>query len=154
MKLHTSNEILSVLGNIIHADTQKHGRRIDLTLSEVHELTGPGSLDFGGSEFREAPAEVIRPQKKQPDDDYGWWTLDGGTYIATCNESIELDENSMAVVAPHPHSLSAGLKVNTAVLDSDAASHSKSITLLIEVPEIGCNIKENARFATLFLISE
>jgi len=154
MKLNRSKDILSKLGNIVHADTQKHGHRIDLTLSEVHKLTGPGSLDFGGSEFREAPSEVVRPQKKQSDDDYGWWSLESGTYIVACNESIELDDSGIAVVTPHPHSLKAGLTVNTTVIDAGATANTETITLLIKVPEKGCNIKENARFASLFLISE
>lgn len=154
MKLNSSKEILSALDNIIHADTQTHDQRVDLTLSEVRKLTGPGSLDFGGSEFRKAPTEIVPPQRKQSDDDYGWWTLIGGTYIAVCNESLDLSDGRVAVAAPHPHSLSAGLMVNTSVIDEDTAAHTEKIILLIEVTETGCKIKENARFASLFLLSE
>lgn len=150
MALLNSNELVKNISNVIHQDTQKQDLCLDLTLSEIYTFTGAGSLDFGGSEFEEASAEKIKPQKKDPDDKYGWWKLEGGVYQAVCNESFKPTENCALIIVPHVHAQKAGVMVNPVVAERDPDD--SSIRLLIHVPKPGCNIKENARFASAYLV--
>lgn len=151
MALIKSDELTKNINDLIHLDTQKQQYCLDLTLSEVHTFTGPGSLDFGGSEFEPASTQIIKPKKKNPDDKYGWWTLQEGIYRAVCNESFKPLENHSIFIVPHEHAQDAGLMVNTVIADRN--QNSETIRLLIQVPKSGCNIKENARFASAYMVS-
>ena len=150
MSLLQSDEVLKYLSNIIHKDTQQHERHIDLTVSEIHLLTGSGSLDFGGSEFKAAQSVPVSAEKRNSDDKYGWWQLKKGTYRAFFNESINEGQDYTAIVSPQIHTQEAGLVSNTYLIASGEAVG--TLSLNFTVPETGCNIKENARFASLFLI--
>lgn len=147
MKLLESEEILEQISDIIHEDTQLHDRHLDLTVAEVHRLTESGSLDFGGSEFTPAGTEPINPEKRNPNDDYGWWDLKIDTYKAVFNESIEIADNSIAIITPHSHAEKAGLIINTLFLTSK--DDLNDLEMYFHVPVAGCKIKENARIATL-----
>jgi hypothetical protein len=149
MILLQSDELDNHLQSIIHRDTQQHKSHFDLTVAEIHRFTKAGSLDFGGSEFEPAGKELLDPQKNDGDD-YGWWHLAKGTYQATMNEQIKDTEDTIAVIAPHPHALEAGLIANTQ-LPSDNGR--QLLTMNFSVPQIGCNIKENARIAELYLLA-
>lgn len=151
MTLFKSNEIKKNIHNLVHQDTQQQEYCLDLTLSEIHEFTGAGSLDFGGSEFEPASTQIMKPEKKNTDDKYGWWKLSGGIYRAVCNESFKPLENHSIFITPHVHAQEAGLMVNTVIADRN--QNSDAIRLLIQVPDAGCNIKENARFASAFMVS-
>lgn len=146
MQLLTSAELSDHLQNIVHEDTQLHETRIDLTVDEVSKLKQAGSLDFGGSEFEPAKADIIKPRKKNEDDDYGWWNLEAGSYKARFNEELSLNEKMLALMNLHYHARQAGIVANTQLI-----GYSGSLEMLFNVPEVGCNIKENARFATLYL---
>ena len=151
MILLQSDELTNHLASIIHQDTQQHENHFDLTVSTIHELTEAGSLDFGGSEFQPANKRPVETQKKNPDDDYGWWHLSKGMYQATMNEQVKEFEDTIAFVAPHSHVQQAGIIGNTLILSSE--EEGESITMNFRVPKAGCNIKENARFAVLYLLA-
>lgn len=134
--------------DLLHLDTQEFPFGVDLTVAEVHQITGPGSLDFGGSEFEEAPTELLEPVKRNPDDDYGWWPLQQGTYLIRYNEGVELDDDEVGLVQPHPRLMLAG-------------GHHPSFTVfgaeddlftLLSVGSGGCNIKENSRVSRLLIL--
>ena len=148
MKLLTSENFSTHFTNIIHAGTQQHERCMDLTVDSIEKITQPGSLDFGGSEFAPAGTEAIVPKKKNDDDDYGWWGLEGGTYQIKCNEELSLNEETLAFITPHEHAQKAGMVVNTQVMSS-----SGELELTIGVPETGVNIKENGRVAVAFVFA-
>lgn len=152
MKLLESEEILEQTSNIIHDDTQLHGQHVDLTVAEVHQLTKAGSLDFGGSEFTQAGTKPIDPDRRNPNDDYGWWNLKIDTYKAIFNESIEVPENSIAVITPHSHAEQAGLIINTLFISPE--DDLNGLGMYFHVPVAGCKIKENARIATLRFLSK
>lgn len=151
MILLQADELINHVGSIIHQETQQHENHIDLTVAKIHQFTEAGSLDFGGSEFQSAQKRVIDPQKKNKDDDYGWWHLRKGIYQATMNEKIEEFEDTIAFLAPHSHTQEAGIISNTNIFSG--SEEGKSITMNFRVPETGCNIKENARFAVLYLLA-
>jgi hypothetical protein len=151
MILLNSEELINHIGSIIHRDTQQHDNHFDLTVSEIHQFTEAGSLDFGGSEFQAAEQRLISPQKKNEGDDYGWWHLSKGVYQATMNEEITKFEDTIALLAPHNHAQKAGIISNTHILYNK--EEGQQLTLNFRVPKAGCNIKENARFAVLYILA-
>lgn len=151
MILLKSDELSDHLDSIIHQETQQHKNHYDLTVNEIHKVTEAGSLDFGGSEFQPADTQRIDPQKKDEDDDYGWWHLPKGTYKAVMNETLKEFEDTIALLSPHAHAQQAGIITNNVILSSEEEGH--SITVNFTVPKAGCNIKENARFAVLYLLA-
>lgn len=150
MKLLPSEDILDLTDNIIHEDTQLHEQHLDLTVAEVHQLTEAGSLDFGGSEFTQAGTKPINPKKINPNDDYGWWDLKIDTYKAVLNESVEVPENTIAVITPHIHAEKSGIIINTLFISAE--DDLEDLSIYFHVPVVGCKIKENARIATLRLL--
>ena len=149
MSLVRGNVITNYLESIIHEETQLHDDRFDLTINKIRQLTEAGSLDFGGSEFQPAEGRTMDPQKKNENDDYGWWHLRRGTYQAIMNETVTDLKEKVGIIAPHDHLRQTGIVATTSIVTSPK---NQSIILNFTVPEAGCNIKENARFATLFLL--
>lgn len=147
MKLLPSKDILYSTKNIIHENTQLHKQHLDLTVCEIHRLTGAGSLDFGGSEFTPAESKSIDPEKENSNDSYGWWDLKNDTYKAVFNESFEIPENTIALITPHSHAEKTGMIINTLFITPD--DNLKDLYICFHVPVAGCKIKENARIATL-----
>jgi hypothetical protein len=145
-----SSELRNHVNSIIHEETQQHNTHFDLTVNSIHKYTKAGSLDFGGSEFKAAEKELITPQKNQGDD-YGWWNLPQGHYQATMNETIQEAEDTVALVGLHAHARAAGIISNASMLATE--ERGTPITLNFTTPGPGCNIKENARFAVLYLLA-
>ena len=108
MTLHDKEQVAKRLENLVHLDTQGFSLGVDLTVAEVHRLTGGGKLDFGGSEFEAAETEKVTPEKADPEDDYGWWHLEAGTYLVRYNEHLKLAEGELGLVSPHTRLLQAG----------------------------------------------
>lgn len=150
MILLKEEELRNHLESIVHQDTQQHSNHFDLTISEINKFTEAASLDFGGSEFQPADTEVVNPQKTKGED-YGWWHLSEGVYQATMNEKIKEFEDTIAVLTPHIHTQKAGIITNTALLSKE--EEGQTVTMNFRVPAAGCNIKENARFASLYLLA-
>lgn len=152
MKLIQADKLSKYIGSIIHQDTQQHSTHFDLTVSKIHRIVEAGSLDFGGGEFKPATKSAVEPQKNEGDD-YGWWHLPMGTYQATMNEELREVADGIVLLAPHPHTQQAGIVANTSFISDNKGDH-RPITVNFRVPEAGCNIKENARFAVLYLLAE
>ncbi|MEQ8523794.1 dCTP deaminase [Gracilimonas sp.] len=145
-----SGNWLDNISNVIYAETQQHEHHFDLTVNEIHKITGAGTLDFGGSEFKPATTEKLNPEKQKADDDYGWWKLREGPYKIIFNESLNDLDNKVALISPHPHLREAGVVADTYLITTDKESGIFSINITIS--EAGCNIKENARVAELRVI--
>lgn len=150
MILLKEEELKNHLESIVHQDTQQHSNHFDLTISEIMKFTEAATLDFGGSEFQPADTEAIDPQKNSGED-YGWWHLSEGVYQAIMNEKIKEFEDTIAVLIPHIHTQKAGIITNTAMLSQE--EEGQKVTMNFRVPQAGCNIKENARFASLYLLA-
>lgn len=149
MNIIQSDELTDHLESIIHKETQQHENHYDLSVAEIYQFTEAGSLDFGGSEFQPAQKRLVEPQKENKDDDYGWWHLRRGSYQATMNEKIKDFDKNIGLLAPHAHTQKAGIIATTNIL---SGNEEEKITINFRVPEAGCNIKENARFAVLYLL--
>ncbi|WP_240316123.1 deoxycytidine triphosphate deaminase [Salinibacter ruber] len=146
--MDTANALASQLDGLVHLDTQRASTGIDLTVDAVFRTTGPGQLDFGGGEFRAVPRERTGPTLDDPDDDYGWWTLEKGAYVVQYNESLRLDDGQQAVVTPLERTLRAGAHHGAFVLDEGR----DPIETLLVVSRMGCRLKENCRVSRLVVL--
>lgn len=135
------------LSDTLHEETQVEERSVSLTVSAIYELIGSGDLDFGGSEFQLADRAEVEPAKRDPDDDYGWWSLNEGTWIMELNENITYSNPFEAVLQPHEHLIWNGGSHPTLHLDENDAD--MRILLPLSAPESGINLKENARVSVL-----
>lgn len=145
-----SDELHSHIDNIIHRETQQHHTHFDLTVDKIYNYTKPGALDFGGSEFKPASKELIKPEKHE-EDNYGWWNLSKGHYHAVMNEQLTEVKDTTAFIGLHSHAREVGLIANTNVISSK--NNMEPLAINFVVPHPGCNIKENARFAVLYLLA-
>ncbi|MEF8887030.1 MAG: dCTP deaminase [Haloarculaceae archaeon] len=126
---------------LLHEPTQTEGRGLDLTAAEVYEVTEPGRVDFGGGELEPAGVEAHPTRKRDEDDDYAWWHLDGGQYLLAYNESLAVDDLALTV-QPRDELRARGASHPTLV-----------VTDLNRVPlsvgGAGLLLKENARVSTV-----
>lgn len=139
----SADDVAQHLDGLVHLETQRAPRGIDLTVDAVYRTAGHGQLDFGGSEFAAAPREPLTPVLDDPEDDYAWWTLEKGAYIIQYNESLHLDEGQQARVSPLERTLHAGAHHATFVLDEDR----DPMETLLVVTRMGCRLKENCRLS-------
>lgn len=138
-------DLTAFVDGLVHEPTQTAGRGIDLTVDAVHAVTEPGSVDFGGGELEAAGTEPIRPERRDPDDDYGWWDLEAGTYLIEFNESISAPDDVDLVLQPRDEVRARGATHPTLHLAGDEPLDAVPIA----VPDGGIEIKENARVSTL-----
>jgi hypothetical protein len=129
------------IDGLVHEPTQTEGDGVDLTVAEIHEVTAPGRVDFGGGELEAAATEPHDGEKRDPDDEYEWWSLDPGTYLAEYNESIAEADLRFTV------------QTRDALLERGAFHPTLRVTELPRVPlsvgGAGIRIKENARISTV-----
>lgn len=149
MQLLQTSEFFDSISNIIHKDTQQHEDHLDLTVSEIHEYRRAGDLDFGGSEFKPATTELVKPEKNDPEDDYGWWKLKGGIYKAVFNEKMNETDHFITVISLHEHAQKAGIICDRGF---GSTQDNGQLSFNFFVPKLGCNIKENARMASLYVL--
>ena len=149
MKVFYCDEIEKNILNLVYKGKQFHGKTLFLTLKEVFRITGKGKVDFGGSEFVEADREIIEPVKKIPEDQYGWWDLDPGTYHVKFNESFEFEKEMLYIITPSKRILSNGAYHPTSVTIESKYSPSA----LLIVGGNGIAIKENARISLCKILS-
>lgn len=138
-----SKEIERYVDGIIHEETQMSDTGIDLTVDRIAKPTSPTELDFGGSEEKSGDLEVIEPEKRSPEDDYGWWNLEAGIYIIEFNEDLNVSEG-LGFVVPLGRMTSGGSFHPPIIfqgrMDKNPALH---------VSSSGLNLKENARISRL-----
>jgi deoxycytidine triphosphate deaminase len=136
----SGSDLLDRVDGLLHEDTQVHEVGIDLTVAEIHEVTAPGRLDFGGGELDPVTVDPHDRVWRNEDDDYQWWHLDGSTYLLEYNESLATDDP--LVVQPRE------------ALCERGGTHPTLRTIdlgrvPLTVPDVGLRIKENARVSTV-----
>ena len=126
----------------VHRETQRRDDGFDLTAAEIYVVEEPGRVDFGGGELASAELEAVTTEKREPEDDYGWWSLETGTYIIEHNERLATEEQ--VEVSTRPALLERGAYHPTL--------RTKELRKLpLTVLDGGVRIKENARVSTLRL---
>ena len=130
-----------LVGDRLHDETQVHDDgSVDLTVSTIEAVVEPGRIDFGGGELEAAETEAHESHYRNPDDDYEWWDLDEGQYLASFNET--LDGDATAVLQPRDALLARGATLPTV--------RTRSLDPLpLSVGGAGLLVKENARIATV-----
>ncbi|MCK5345185.1 MAG: hypothetical protein KAR20_17370 [Candidatus Heimdallarchaeota archaeon] len=155
MKLIHGKELTEFVDGMIYDKKQVKSHSIDLTVKAVYELEGQGSLDLGGSEYKEPKRNKIEPVKKYQDDKYGWWDLKPGTYLITLNETIALDKTmdamgkieGIGLISPHPRLLKSGAVHPTLM----TMKWEPDYILPLTVGENGISLKENARISKILV---
>lgn len=134
----------------VHLDTQINGNYFDLTVSEVSEIKGRGEVDFSDSERQIPETNPVKPRKKDPEDEYGWWMLPKGHYLAKTNEKLKVPKGHLAVLQPRLSLLKSGLDIPMRIVPE---GEKKEIYFNIAVTtDNGFEIKENARLiSTMFI---
>lgn len=147
MRMLSAEATKAYVDRLVHFDTQRAESGLDLTVDSVFRVNGFGRLDFGGSEFEPAARKELSPQLDNPDDDYGWWKLERGTYVIRYNEALTLDEGQSAQVFPHQRLLQAGATHAAFVVDGAQ----DPVEGLLTVGAAGCHLKENSRVSRLLI---
>ncbi len=126
--------------NVVHKDTQRTDEGFDLTVASVYVVKEAGRVDFGGGELEDAELTLVETEKRNEDDDYGWWNLDAGTYVVEHNESLSADE-------------AVTVRTRTTLLERGAYHPTVTVEELPRLPLTvggdGIRIKENARISTV-----
>jgi len=135
-------DLTSFVDGIVHEPTQTEGRGLDLTVTEIYEVAGPGRVDFGGGELEPADLAPHDPRYRHEDDDYEWWHLGPGQYLLEYNESLAVPEDAVATV-----------QTRDAVRERGTFHPTLHVQELGHVPlsvgGAGLKLKENARVSTL-----
>lgn len=134
----------------IHLDTQLNDEYFDLTVSKISEIKGKGQVDFSDSERQIPSTNPVEPRKKDSEDDYGWWMLPKGHYIAVTNEKLNVPKEYLAIIQPRLSLLKSGLDIPMRGIPKVKG---KKIYFNVAVTtENGFEIKENARLlSTMFI---
>lgn len=126
-----------------HLETQLQPNGFDLTVAEIHTFDGPGKLDFSNSERDIPDTTRLDPEKKDPEDEYGWWTLEPGAYKVVVNETVKIPKDLVGIGFPRSSLLRMGAYTQNGFWDGGFEGVG-SFILNVENPH-GVEIKENAR---------
>ncbi len=148
LKFMTGEQIVALTTGSISAKKQQGPISLDLTVNEIRKIDQGGALDFGGSEFQEASTTLLKPEKKSPEEPYGWWNLKQGQYLIKFNEKFNLKNQALILVIPHGRLLTAGGSHPCVIEDPD-----KDIRILLSVGIHGLSIKENARVSQALVLA-
>ncbi|ARS91128.1 dCTP deaminase [Natrarchaeobaculum aegyptiacum] len=140
--MSSDHSLGEVVDNLVYEPAQVHDHGVDLTVSAIYEVAAPGRLDFGGDELADADLEPVATEKRDPDDEYGWWDLEGGQYVLQHNEFL-LEPGQPLWLQPRNELLARGGSHPTMLV----ATHLPLMPLT--VADGGLQIKENARVSTL-----
>ncbi|MWV39336.1 dCTP deaminase [Natrialba sp. INN-245] len=140
--MSAEHSLVESVDNLVYEPTQVHEHGIDLTVSAVYEVASPGRIDFGGDELEDADLEPMPTEPRNPDDEFGWWNLEGGQYVVQHNEFLTDLEESLQL-QPRNELLARGGSHPSMLV----ASHLPLIPL--SIADGGLRIKENARISTL-----
>ena len=126
--------------DVVHEETQLTNEGFDLTVAELYVVEEAGRVDFGGGELEEATLSPVETEKRNEDDDYGWWNLDAGKYVVEHNESLSAEEP-------------VTVRTRTGVLERGAYHPTVRVMELSRLPLTvggdGLRVKENARISTV-----
>ncbi|MFB6126468.1 MAG: dCTP deaminase [Halolamina sp.] len=143
-------ELRDRVDGIVHEPTQVHGGGVDLTLADVALVVEPGRLDFGGGEFEPAAFDPVKPTLRDPDDDYGWYDLNGSAYRVAFNESLTGD--TPVRLRPREDLLACGATVptrRTTALDPVPMTVVARAGDPVSDDSATIRLKENARIARI-----
>lgn len=140
----------ALITEYIHLDTQLQPNGFDVTVDEIHAFTGPGRLDFSNEERQIPETGPLPTEKRDSDDEYGWWRLEPGAYKVVMNECVNIPNDLVGIALPRSSLLRMGAYTQNAFWDGGYEGGG-AFLLRIRNPE-GVEIKENARINQLSFI--
>lgn len=158
MKMVKGESLFNKVEYIINTSKQVFDDHIYLSVKNLYTLENPGSVDFGGSEYK--PGKIVavlpvndqeRKKKKENKKDYPWWNCSSGQYLMEINESWIPTEGMYGYLTPAPMLL----RNNTFhpqlffPLTAENLDNYRYIPLTVGSP--GINIKKNARVSSLYI---
>ena len=135
------------VAGILNPKFQVHAYSVNLTAQGLASVDPVGQIDFGGSEYAPAGRMPIQPQRRRAEDPYQWWDLGRGTYFVTCNETLELAEDEIALIEPDDRLLRTGAWH----VPLFVRGHIAPVEILLEVGVPRLRVKENARLSRVRL---
>lgn len=139
-----------LISNYIHLDKQLTPNGFDLTTGNIFTFNGCGLLDFSNSERIIPDTIEIMPEKKQPQDKFGWWWLSKGVYKVRSNETVNIPNNLVALAFSRTSLLRMGAFTHHGVWDAGFKGKSEFV-LVVENP-FGLQLKQNARIVQLIFL--
>ncbi len=134
------------LEGTVHRESQVDALGVHLTVAQVLATHKTGRIDFGGSEFKASPTHDKELVIHTPGDKYAWWRLEEGVYIVRFNERVR-DGAPPVLLTANSRLLDCGCSL-TAKICGPGELRSTLI-----VPEVGLQLKQNARIALLASIA-
>ena len=138
-------DLTAFVDDLVYEPTQTDSPGLDLTVASIRRITEPGRVDFGGSELTAAETQPVETEKRDPDDDYGWWNLTEGVYLIEYNETLAAPDDLSFVLQTRFEVRTRGAFHPTVHLTSDQPLG----PIPLSVGAGGITIKENARLSTL-----
>lgn len=138
-------DLTAFVDDLVYEPTQTDSRGLDLTVDSVARISEPGRVDFGGGELDPADTEPVPTEKRDPEDDYGWWDLSEGVYLIEYNESVSIPDDVDLLVQTRDAVRTRGAFHPT--LHLSGLDTLGMVPLTVGVG--GIKIKENARLSTL-----
>lgn len=136
-----------LISGYIDLETQLTPNGFDMTAAQVFEYDGPGALDFSNNERVLPRTKELVPQKKGPDDNFGWWHLKKGAYKIATNEVVNIPNDLIGIAFTRSSLLRMGAFTQNGVWD--AGFIGKSEFILIVENTHGIKLKQNARIIQL-----
>jgi len=136
-----------LIKNYVDLETQLTPNGFDLTVSCVFEFDTQGALDFSNKERIVPEGREIPPQKRNPEDKFGWWPLKKGAYKIRTNEVVNIPNDLIGIAFTRTSLLRMGAFTQNGVWDAGFKGRSEFI-LVVENPK-GIQIKQNARVVQL-----
>ncbi len=133
--------------NYVDLGTQVSPGGFDVTVKKVYSFKTRGRVDFSNSERKLPETKIIKWEKENPGDEYGWIHLEPGCYKLRTNEKIILDKNTLGIMRPRSTLLRCGATVDTGVIDPGFEGKMEFL-LMVQNPE-GFSLKENARIVQI-----
>jgi dUTP pyrophosphatase len=134
-------ETRQLITDYIDLDRQLQPSGFDLSLGELLDFRGGGSVDFSNVE-----REIPQTMPLEPDED-GWYSLQQGCYTIVYNEVVRIPLDVVALARSRSTMLRNGAAVETAVWDPGYQGRSSSL-LVVHNPH-GIRLKRDARVAQL-----
>jgi len=138
-------ELAAFVDDLVYEPTQTDSPGVDLTVGTISRIAEPGRVDFGGGELEAAETDAVETEKRDRDDDYGWWDLTGGVYLIEYNETLSAPRDVRFVLQTRREVRTRGAFHPTVYLTGDQSLGPIPLT----VGDGGIKIKENARLSTL-----
>ncbi|AKG54128.1 deoxyuridine 5'-triphosphate nucleotidohydrolase [Dehalogenimonas sp. WBC-2] len=137
-----------LLSDFLDIEQQIQPNGIDLTLREIFEYSGPGTIAIDNADRKLAPVNSL------VFDQNSCIHLKEGLYLITYNEVVSLPKDIMALGRARSSLLRCGAAIHTAVWDAGYTGRSQS--LLVVYNKEGITLEKNARLMQLvfFRLSE